>query len=378
MRFSLDGMAWTPWEAFAEKKTLNLTGPDGDRKVFMQVQDRVGNICPVANASILLDTGAPTLASVSINAGADFTNTSSVSLSINGTDPSPGAGIAEMSLSLNGLTWNVWEPYSPVKNITLTPGDGKRTVYVRLRDRVGNVGEVSSDDILVDTVAPQALAIVINSMADVTNNLTVRLTLSAGDPNPSSGLGEMSFSADGIQWTPWEPYATSRNYTFPGDGIQSIYVRVRDRAMNIAPQISASILVDTSLPKILTITVTHAGRNNATIVVTTDEPCKLVLDYGTGKTYKYSVGWDNFTTDHVFELAKLGAGTTYHYKITATDRGGNPATVSADQKFSTKAEAGNSVGALLLVAVLLTIVAVLAVVMLLMRKRRRRPERVPP
>jgi predicted GH43/DUF377 family glycosyl hydrolase len=368
MRFSLDGSQWTAWEPFAYAKTLNLTGPDGERSVYIQVRDKVGNFQSATVAEILLDTHLPSNVSLHINGGTAYSNSSAVTLTVNATDYEPGSGLAAMAFSFDNVKWDAWENFAPQKNMTLLSGDGKRTVFVKVRDGVGNIGQIAEGDIQVDTATPQALAIVINSMADVTNNLTVRLTLSASDPNPSSGLGEMSFSADGIQWTPWEPYATSRNYTFPGDGTQSIHFRVRDRAINMPAPVSASILVDTSLPKILTITVTHAGQKNATIAVITDEPCKLVLDYGTGKTYKYSVGWDNFTTDHVFELAKLGAGTTYHYKITATDRGGNPATVSADQKFSTKAESKTPVGAL-------PLVAVLAVAMLLMRRRRGRQER---
>ena len=367
MRFSLDGSQWTVWEPFNEKKTLNLTGPDGNRNVYLQVQDQTGNIPPTAIAGILLDTHAPSDILLRINGGAAYSNSSSVVLAMNATDYEPGTGLADMAFSFNNLIWGAWGSFAMQKNMTLPPGDGMRTVFVKVRDGVGNIGEIAEGDIQVDTASPQALTIVINSGADATNNLTVRLTLSASDPNPPSGLGEMSFSADGTLWTSWEPYATSRNYTFPGDGVRSVYFRVRDRAMNTADPVSASILVDTSLPKILTITVAHAGQNNATIVVTTDEPCKLVLNYGTGKSFKYSDVWDNYTTAHVFEVAKLGAGTTYHFKITATDRGGNPATVSADQKFSTKAAAKTPVGAL-------PLMAVLAVAILLMRKKRGRPE----
>ena len=61
--------------------------------------------------------------------------------------------------------------------------------------------------------------------------------LSAADA--ISGVAKMSFSNDGISWSPWETYAISKTCTLPaGDGLKTVYFRVKDNAGNIADTVS--------------------------------------------------------------------------------------------------------------------------------------------
>lgn len=47
-----------------------------------------------------------------------------------------------------------WETYAASKSVTLSSGDGLKTVYVKVRDAVGNETAAASDSITLDTAVP--------------------------------------------------------------------------------------------------------------------------------------------------------------------------------------------------------------------------------
>lgn len=108
--------------------------------------------------------------------------------------------------------------------VTKTSG-GKTTVYHY--DKEGRVlseteenGALITDYIylhgklvakVVNDTAPPAGSILVNAGAVYTHTAYVTLTLSAFDPQ--SGVSQMRFSNDGVHWSDWEPYATSKQWT---------------------------------------------------------------------------------------------------------------------------------------------------------------------
>jgi len=98
------------------------------------------------------DTTAPT-GSVAINGGAAVTKTALVTLAITGSDAS---GVAQMCVS-NAATCTAFEAFAPTKTWTLASGDGKKTVTVVLRDRLGNTTTAATSPsavISLDTTPP--------------------------------------------------------------------------------------------------------------------------------------------------------------------------------------------------------------------------------
>jgi len=98
------------------------------------------------------DTAPPT-GSVVINGGAAATRTAAVTLAITASDPS---GVAQMCVS-NGADCTVFEPFAATKTWTLASGDGRKTVAVALRDKLGNTTTAANSAravIFLDTTAP--------------------------------------------------------------------------------------------------------------------------------------------------------------------------------------------------------------------------------
>gem|GEM_PF-5661398 len=130
--------------------------------------------------------------------------------------------------------------------VTKTAG-GKTTVYHY--DQEGRVlseddgnGNLIADYIYlngklaakkVNDAAPPTGSIVINGGGVSTHTAYVTLTLSASDPQ--SGVSQMRFSNDGTNWSDWETYASTKQWTLtPGNGVRTVYVQYRNSAGNIS------------------------------------------------------------------------------------------------------------------------------------------------
>ncbi len=64
------------------------------------------------------------------------------------------SGLDAMQFSDDGVNWSSWEPFAASKTYTLPAGDGTKTVYIRVRDKVGLASSVASDSIILYTVLP--------------------------------------------------------------------------------------------------------------------------------------------------------------------------------------------------------------------------------
>jgi len=257
MRFSNDNVNWSAAEAYATSKTWTLSAGDGAKTVYVRYKDAAGNwMTTSASDSITVDTTPPT-GTISINNGAAFASSATVSLTLSATDGQSGMGSgAQMRFSNDNSNWSAAEPYAASKTWTVTAGDGVKTVYVRYKDVAGNWMTTSaSDSITLDTTpvdtTPPTGSISINNNATFARSTGVTLTLSASDTQSGMGSGsQMRFSNDNVNWSTAEPYATSKAWTLAaGDGAKTVYVRYKDVAGNwMSTSASDSVILDTVLP----------------------------------------------------------------------------------------------------------------------------------
>lgn len=106
--------------------------------------------------NLTLDTTAPSGVTLSINNGALYTTSTAVNLTI-GVGDEGTTGYQMKIWGIDGVseegTAN-WETFSTSKGVTLTSGDGLKTVYVKVRDDVGNESTAASDTITLNTDVP--------------------------------------------------------------------------------------------------------------------------------------------------------------------------------------------------------------------------------
>lgn len=102
--------------------------------------------------NLTLDTLAPSITSFAINDGASVTTSRTVTLNIT------AAEAASMKIwGIDGVANEAaasWETFSATKSVTLTSGDGNKTVYIKVRDAVYNESAAASDTITLSTAIP--------------------------------------------------------------------------------------------------------------------------------------------------------------------------------------------------------------------------------
>lgn len=91
---------------------------------------------------------APKVLSFEIEAGSQYTNSTSVELTISARYS------VDMQFSSDGVIWGGWEPYQTSKSYTLEAPDGSKNIYIRVRDNVGDTGQIVRDLIILDQTSP--------------------------------------------------------------------------------------------------------------------------------------------------------------------------------------------------------------------------------
>lgn len=230
---------------FSSVLSCNLSAGDGEKTVFVMVQDKAGNLSPAMSKKIILDTEPPTGAVAIVG---DYINSLQVNLTYSAVDS--GVGVSAARFSNDGLLWSAWEAVTGQKAWTLAPGeDGTRTVYVQFKDVVGRISQPFSGTVMYDTVSP-TLAI---SLAEFSNSTQIIVNASAGD---ASGIASVRSSEDGMHWSAWQNFQLSFPFQMAaGDGTRKIFAQVKDRAGNISQSASDTIVIDTVAPALTKFTI---------------------------------------------------------------------------------------------------------------------------
>ena len=106
--------------------------------------------------NLTLDTLAPAGLAVQLNGDDIYTTTPSVELTLTLTD-SPTTGYQMKIWGIDGVADEgsaSWENFATCKSANLTSGDGLKTVYIKVRDDVGNESAQVSDTITLNTAVP--------------------------------------------------------------------------------------------------------------------------------------------------------------------------------------------------------------------------------
>lgn len=221
-----------------------LAAGDGIKSFSVLAKDAAGTSSGAVNASTTLDQTLPA-GTVSLQAGSAYALSGTVTATLTAGDAL--AGLDQVRYQVNG-TWSAWESFAASKALTLTGGDGTKTVLYEIRDKAGNVWQ-TSDTIVLDTTAP-SLTLTVNGGNTHTNTLSVATSLTASDAG--SGLHQMRYQISDGAWSSWENYASSKQITLPSsDGSKEIRFEVKDNAGNVKDAVS-SITLDTVAPVLAT------------------------------------------------------------------------------------------------------------------------------
>ena len=204
-------------------------------------------------------TTAPAIG-IRINGGAKYTNNRTVEIEVKSLR-TPDSTIDELQAGTQpDLGGASWRPYNTQKfNLELPPGDGEKHVYVRLKDKAGNLSPIESNSIILDTKAPENCHIQINQGDRFTNDKLGRVLLNL----EAEGADLMMISNhQDFRAASWERLDAVKKWIIelPGDGNKTVYAKFKDFAGNESQVISAGITLDTTPPQGGTVSINDGAK----------------------------------------------------------------------------------------------------------------------
>ncbi len=152
-----------------------------------------------------------------------------------------------------------------------------------------------------DTTVPTASLLLANGKASTNSTMVpVNLVASGG----IAGIAAMAFSPDGLSFGPWQTYTVATTWTFaPGDGVKTLWAKVRSGVAVESAVVSASVVLDTVSPGVRVITPTPNTSPvglRPTFTIQFDEPIEsatwtshgLVVQAGNGAQVSGGYSYD--------------------------------------------------------------------------------------
>ena len=113
-------------------------------------------------------------------------------------------------------------------------------------------------NLILDTLAPSGVTLSINGGAQYTTTQEVLLAIATSDSD-TTGYQMKIWGINGVSSesaASWETFTTSKSVTLAtGDGLKTVYIKIRDDVYNESSTVSAQITLNTAVPSV---TVTGA------------------------------------------------------------------------------------------------------------------------
>ncbi|WP_458773882.1 Ig-like domain-containing protein [Enterobacter hormaechei] len=269
---------------------------------YVRVVDAAGNVGASAHQQVTVDTVAPdaaitvTVDNITVDTGFDNNDflTSSTSYTLNGTlGAELGAG-EYVQVSMDGGTTWVYATVSGTQwryTDARTLADGDYRYQVRVVDQAGNVGATTTQDVTVDTQAPQ-YGITIDSISEDTGQsgsdfitMDTSLTINGSLGSALASDERVQISLDGGNtWI--DTTVTNQRWSYTdtrdlADGDYTYQVRIIDQAGNVGSTSSQVVTVDTTPPDTVGTVVSYTdgeGERTGTYgaSVATDDTSPLI------------------------------------------------------------------------------------------------------
>lgn len=218
---------------------------------------------------------SPAINALVLNGGASATAAATVTAAVSST------GAPQLFRTSLGSTWSSWLTLPQGDTITMALGkvSGLRNVFAETKDYAGRISPIAKSSITLDLTKPTG-NVKINGGATTVKyggagGTTLHLNLAMFDPSMTNAQMRIkkgvTFSADPDAAAPWKPFAVADDsVTFPGTGLQTVFVQFKDDNGNKSVVYSAKISVSTTAaawPAPLTVTVSNLSINGGDTVI---------------------------------------------------------------------------------------------------------------
>ena len=143
---------------------------DGKKEIHVAYYTKGFQQAVIVTESIVLDRKPP-WGSFDINGGSNYTNKTLVELNFNIHDNL--SGVKGFCLSNDGVNWTDWMAFQRViRNWQLPLGDGKKKIYAYTHDGAGNISDLITSEIQLDTVPPMIWSVNVAHLSPTSVRIT--------------------------------------------------------------------------------------------------------------------------------------------------------------------------------------------------------------
>lgn len=257
-RYSNDGTVWSDWSAYATSVSWNLNEGDGQKEVFYQCKDDIGNVAGSVSSEIYLDTTPPEITILSPTQGGQYGGGFDLVFKV--VDPISATVVCSGDLDGSQIALGVMDVGKEDKTSIIAKA-GQHTLNLNCSDMVNSVKK----SISFTVVDKPTISLHVESGAGYT--ATTKVTLSVAS-NPVSK--ECRFSNDMKSWSDWSAFSGSVSWTLSsGDGTKNVYGQCRNKDGEQSDIVSDSIILDSKPPPYISITINNADQwtNNRVVLL---------------------------------------------------------------------------------------------------------------
>ena len=271
------------------------------------------------DVNLNVELSPPTVISFSINNDDSSTSSRNVTLN-NSCSGSPTHYMASESSSLSGGSWS---NYSIAPPFTLSPGNGTKAVFFKVKNSAGESTR-KYDTITLNEITPLTVnSLSINNGDSSTSSRNVILNNSCSG-SPTHYIASESSSFSGASWL---AYSNAPSFTLSsGDGEKTVYFKIKNSAGESTSENCTITLSDTSSPTpdpmTWAIEPHVVGQGSISMIATTATDPSGVEYYfqrTTGPIGNYDSGWQDSPT---YTLTELDVGV-YGFIVKARDKSAN-------------------------------------------------------
>jgi hypothetical protein len=293
---------WIPYQK--DPVDLKLTDGDGIKSINVEFQDMVGNSSKKITETIIFDTTSPKVKSVKSFNSADLVDNDgryldgtnviviadagetllSATIQLSSQKTGYDSGIQKMNDAGDGTYDYFW-------NTNFLQSATDYTAKIELKDKSGN-SITDSSLIIVIFDKPIEQKVSINNGDKITTSQSVLVTFSADNASEINISGDVMDDINTFQWIKFTD-STRLNLT-QGDGIKNVKVTFRDSQSSILGENIATIKLDQTPPKIISVkTLQEAYRAGNSVEIDIQAGGQEAGLNGTIQIRSFSTGYDS-------------------------------------------------------------------------------------
>ncbi len=244
-RLSNDGAAWSDWAPYAAQMSWALVSGDGQKEVYYQCRDSLGNTASPVSEGIRLDTTPPSITVTSPVEGQQYE--SSFDMIFVATDT--GFNTLTCSAVVDGTSLQVGVVSTGVTTkINVPVTGGSHVLKLTCSDGPFQVGR----NVSFTSVDKPGVTVILGDGSGYTDSRTVKVELDA------TNAKQCRLSNDGTAWYDWFTYTKyTTNVVTQGDGTKYIYAQCRNANGVVSDTEMDSIILDTSPPPYISVSINN-------------------------------------------------------------------------------------------------------------------------